>query len=252
MVHFSDLEDSIAPAAKRATREAVASALAAGTIPHNVVIRVNTGQDGLDDITAIGAAASPTLMIPKCDSAALELVAGHLHAAGHDAGVWALVESATGLRDIHDIACHRLVERLAIGEADLCAELGITSRAAHGLWPLRMQLVTASACAELPGPLGPINTDYTDIATLEDESIALRDAGFGGRLAIHPAQIPPIHRAFTPTEEAAAAAQRIVAIHAHALASAQGVAVDDDGRMIDEAIVRTARRVLRLAPPKDH
>ena len=72
----------------------------------------------------------------------------------------------------------------------------------------------------------------------------LRDAGFGARTAIHPDQVAVIRGAFVPTPAEIDAARRIVEIHEQSLAEGRGVSVGDDGRMIDEAVVRSARRLL--------
>lgn len=76
----------------------------------------------------------------------------------------------------------------------------------------------------------------------------MRDAGFAGRLAIHPAQVPVIHEVFTPSASAVERSHRIVALYEAATSSGQGVVVDDHGRMMDEAIVRAARRALSAFP----
>jgi citrate lyase beta subunit len=72
----------------------------------------------------------------------------------------------------------------------------------------------------------------------------LCDAGFDGPLAVHPNQLPIVHRVFTPSPVAVQRARRVVTIHREAVADGRGMIVDDDGRMVDEAVVRTARRML--------
>lgn len=62
--------------------------------------------------------------------------------------------------------------------------------------------------------------------------------GFRGRAAIHPVQLPVIAAAYHPTEEEIAAALEVVS------AADQGAVALADGRFVDEAVVRQARRVL--------
>jgi citrate lyase subunit beta/citryl-CoA lyase len=68
--------------------------------------------------------------------------------------------------------------------------------------------------------------------------------GFGGRAAIHPAQVGVINDVFTPSPREVAAAREVIASFE---AAGGGASVDDEGRMVDEAVVRAARRTLSIA-----
>ena len=63
-------------------------------------------------------------------------------------------------------------------------------------------------------------------------------------MAIHPAQVPAINAAFTPSEAEVAHARAVVAAFA---ASPNAGALSLDGRMIDAPHLKGARRVLALA-----
>lgn len=87
------------------------------------------------------------------------------------------------------------------------------------------------------------------IAAAAPEGIPLLcRAAFASRSAIHPAQVPIINEVFTPTAEEVAAASSVVEAHEQALAAGTGVTVDGDGRMVDEAVIRSARRTLQRRP----
>jgi citrate lyase subunit beta/citryl-CoA lyase len=64
------------------------------------------------------------------------------------------------------------------------------------------------------------------------------------RACIHPAQIPVVHEVFTPSEEELARARDLVSRFEEADG---GVVLDSRGRMVDEAVVRQARRILATA-----
>jgi citrate lyase subunit beta/citryl-CoA lyase len=68
--------------------------------------------------------------------------------------------------------------------------------------------------------------------------------GFTGKMAIHPAQVPVINEAFTPSPETLAHAQAVV--KAFAAAGNAGV-VALDGQMYDRPHLRRAQRVLARA-----
>jgi citrate lyase subunit beta / citryl-CoA lyase len=79
---------------------------------------------------------------------------------------------------------------------------------------------------------------------LADECRLARELGFDGKGAINPRQIPVIHRAFTPTEEEAAYARRVVDAAAGAEAAGSG-AVALDGKMIDRPVLARAQRLIK-------
>jgi citrate lyase subunit beta/citryl-CoA lyase len=140
------------------------------------------------------------------------------------------------------------VRQLGLGELDLRAEVGIEpSDDERELLPVRVQVVLASAAAGLAPPIGPISTDFRDHEALQHSTDALRRLGFGSRWAIHPAQVPVINQVFMPTPEQLEAARRLVERFDGALDQGVGVGVDEDGKMVDEAVVRAARRILARA-----
>jgi citrate lyase subunit beta / citryl-CoA lyase len=139
--------------------------------------------------------------------------------------------------------------RLAIGEADLASELGIEVSPGdeREMLSARTMLVLASAAAGLDPPMGPVSTDFRDLDALRASSEALRRLGFRGRSCIHPAQVPVVNDVFTPTPVQLARAQHLVERYDAALAEGAGVITDDNGKMIDEAVVRGARRIVAHA-----
>ena len=260
-----DLEDSVAPGAKIAAREAVAHFLgqqAAGVGPA-LWVRINTGGLGLDDIAMIvpeAGAALAGICVPKVDSIRALVTIGReleIMEAANDreddpVPICALLETATAILDARDIALHDRIVRLAMGEADLGAELGIDPTPGDGREFLfaRSMVVLASAAADIDAPTGPVATDFRDLDALRASTEALRRMGFGGRQAIHPAQIPIINEVFTPTAEEVDRAERVIARYDEAIDNDDGVCVDENGRMVDEAVVRSARNVLVRARPR--
>jgi citrate lyase beta subunit len=84
--------------------------------------------------------------------------------------------------------------------------------------------------------------DLKDNAKLRSEAQAARNLGFTGKLAIHPGQVPILNELFSPTEAEIENAHKALAAFS---ASGFGV-LTVDGRMVDEAVVRRARQVLRM------
>jgi citrate lyase subunit beta / citryl-CoA lyase len=263
-----DLEDAVAVNQKQQARktltaflnelgvESAAQADPSGHLP-SVWVRINQGDDGLDDIAAVTRAAGSRLAgiyVPKTETLAqLSEVDRSLSIAELGSGlpanaiqVCALLETPQSIFDARLLAFGPRVMRLAIGEADLRASLGteLTPDDEREHLLARQMLVLASAAAGLEPPVGPVFTDFRDVDALRRSTVALKRMGFRGRAAIHPAQVPIINDVFTPTAAEIERAERLIQRFDLSIGSGHGVCVDDDGRMIDEAVVRSARRIL--------
>lgn len=239
-----DLEDAVAPDAKPAARVAVAEFVRGLPSDHErpaVLVRVDAAHLD-DDLAAISALSLDAIYLPKATSASVADVDERLGA--QLVPLVALIESAQGLLDASAIAAHGRVRNLAIGEADLCAELGVSRDGSDALWPLRMSIVVASAAAGIDPPTAPVSTDFRDLDAYRRSTEALKHAGFGARSAIHPAQVAVIDEVFAPTHEERAEALALVTAFDDAMTRGEGVFIGPDGRMVDLAVVRHARRVL--------
>ncbi len=253
-----DLEDAVAPGRAEQARALVAEhlrAAAPGSGPQRWV-RVST--EGLeDDAVAVVGPALVGLFVPKVDSEQVtraDAVLGRLEAErGLPVGsvrLIGLVEHAEGLRDAAEVASHPRVDRLGLGEADLAADLGLVpGPEREELWPYRTQLVLASALARCGRPVGPVETDLRDTELLERSTARLLRQGFRARTALTPAQVAVVNRVLTPSADEVARATAVVEALEAAARSGSGVAVDAAGRIVDEAVARSAREVLDRARP---
>jgi citrate lyase subunit beta/citryl-CoA lyase len=195
------------------------------------------------DIDAVAAAGIAGIYLPKATPGAVAEASQQV--AGTGMRIITLIESAEGLFGAREMAQAPLVSRLAVGEADLGADLGIDAALADPDWqPIRLQVVVASAAAGLAGPVGPVLTDFRNDPRLRSSTIGLKRIGFGARAAIHPQQVAVINRVFLPTAEEVAAARELIALFDEAQATGAGVMISTDGTMADEATVRHARLVL--------
>ncbi len=254
-----DLEDAVAPSKKSEARASVAEFISHDA-PTNLLVRINWGDVGLDDLRACipGASTSFTgIYVPKVSTAEeLAPIDDELtrleRAARRRPGsisIVALLETAQGILNAPSIASSPRVRRLAIGEADLAAELGVelTPGDEREMLSARSMLVLASAAAGIEPPVGPVSTDFSNLDLLQTSSEALRRLGFRGRSCIHPAQVAIVNGVFTPTSTQLERARRLVELYDAALASGDGVIGDDNAKMLDEAVVRSARRTLAQA-----
>ena len=260
-----DLEDSIALDGKAAARESAAAFLretvASASRPY-LIVRVNGLQTGLTDadLDAVVPARPDAIMLPKAEGGA---------AVAHADAKLAVREAVADLRDGHVKIIALATETAAAlflagtyagasarlsaltwGAEDLSAELGAeANRDAQGrfLDPYRFArciCLAAAAAAEVPA-LDTVYVDFRDNEGLRRECEEARRDGFAAKMAIHPAQVPIINEAFTPTAEAVARAQAIV--DAFAANPAAGV-VGVGGVMYDRPHLARAKRVLARAP----
>ncbi|MFJ6936143.1 HpcH/HpaI aldolase/citrate lyase family protein [Streptomyces sp. NPDC101132] len=236
-----DLEDAVAPDRKRYARDATADLLG-DRPPVPLHVRVNAlGSPWFDaDLRALAQARGlSALRLPKItDPAQVTAVAERTGGTA----MYALLESALGVEQAYAIArAHPALRGLALGEADLRADLNVTAE--EGLdWP-RSRVVVASRAAGLPPPAQSVYPDVRDLDGLAASCARGRALGFLGRAAIHPRQLPVIVRAYLPTPEEVDAARAVVG----AADSAPGATALPDGRFVDPAVVAGARRVLALA-----
>jgi citrate lyase subunit beta/citryl-CoA lyase len=289
-----DLEDAVAPAAKRAARQAVRAFLdeisksvagdlaasdpaasdpaasgAAASGPAvlgsaairpagpQLWVRINPGRAAEADIAAVWHPVLTGVMAAKTESADdLQRVHAALCRAERAAGVpegstavVPLLESARAVLAAAEIAGGPRVVRLQIGEADLASELGldVAGGGAQVLQSVRSTVVLAAAAAGLEPPVGPVSTDFRDLDALRRSTIELAGMGYLGRACIHPAQLAVVNEVFTPDPDALAHARSLLDRFDAERAAGRGVMVDDDGRMVDEAVVRRARRLVQLA-----
>ena len=241
-----DLEDAVAPDRKAYARKATAERLSEPQ-PVPVHVRVNAldGPLAVADLRAVASLPGVRgLRLPKVTSPhQITRIAETTAPAGGGAPpLYALLESALGVERAHAIAgAHPALRGIALGEADLRADLGI--RADTGLDWSRSRVIVAARAAGLAAPPQSVHPDTRDLNGLAASCAHGRALGFLGRAAIHPRQLPIIERAYLPTEQELEEAETII----KAAATEQGAQALPDGRFIDAAVVAAARRTLSLA-----
>lgn len=253
-----DLEDSVAADAKPGAREHVAQALAQGSRAKPLWVRVNPldTPHALSDLVAIVPHRPDGIMLPKATPDEARLVGHYLTAleaaAGLEANAIRLIvvatETAPALFRLGEYAGVQRLDALTWGAEDLAAAFGsVANRDAAGnlLEPfvLARTLCLAGAHAAGVAPIETIDPNFRDLERLEGVAKHARTLGFRGMMAIHPAQIEPINRAFTPSEAELERARRIVALFEDNPGSG---ALQLDGEMVDLPHLKQARGLLGL------
>lgn len=241
-----DLEDAVAPDRKAYARAATAELLR-DPQPVPVHVRVNAlgGPWGPADVAALAPAPGLSgLRLPKVSapSDVVRVARRAVSARGGSPPLYALLETAAGVEHAHAVAtAHPALRGIALGEADLMADLGMREDA--GLDWCRARVVVAARAAGLAPPAQSVHPDIRDLEGLEASCVRGRALGFLGRAAIHPRQLPVIERAYLPTEREIEQAETVL----KAAAGTQGAQALPDGTFVDAAVVTAAHRTLALA-----
>lgn len=254
-----DLEDSVVPAnrgqARGLTREFLAGDGAGGFRRY---VRINPLASGvaLDDLAAVIPGKPDGILLPKCVPEDLRILDHYLSAFetafGIALGTVRVIAIATetpaamfALGGYAGVSAR--LEAITWGAEDLAACLGGNNRRLDGIYDdvyrLARSLCLAGAAAAGVTAIDTIYTDFKDEAGLAAECAAARRSGFTAKMAIHPAQVPVINRAFTPGEEELAWARAVIAAFGK---NPDAGTIALDGKMIDKPHLTLARRLLGL------
>jgi citrate lyase subunit beta / citryl-CoA lyase len=234
-----DLEDAVPPPEKPGARESLAKWLNPAQPVH---VRINSAATSWfeEDAALCRHPGVAAILLPKTQG---EGDVDRLREmAGGNASVLALIETARGFFNALEIAQCPQVSRLAFGALDFQLDLGIQGDTDELLY-FRSQLVLISRLAGLAAPVDGINTEIDDPGRLRSATLRAIRLGFGGKLCIHPKQIPHVNDCFRPTAEEVAWAKRVI----EAASASQGAAVAAHGEMVDRPIILRAERILKEA-----
>ena len=241
-----DLEDSVVPERKAHARKLLKSLLPRSGGPQWWV-RINPlgSEFHKDDLQLIGIADMHGIVLPKAESGAD--ITRLAHRTGNipiHAIVTETPASLFGLLSYRDPKSPLVA--MSWGAEDLSAALGASSKLDEAgelafTYKLARSLCLAGAVAAGVQPVDGVFQDFRDEDGLRREAEAARREGFTGKLAIHPAQVPVINAAFTPSDsEIHHAIEVIAAFEAHPEAGTLSVG----GKMVDRPHLMQAKRVV--------
>jgi citrate lyase subunit beta / citryl-CoA lyase len=252
-----DLEDSVAPEAKARARAQVTDMVRAGGFgEREILIRINALETpwGTDDLCAALAASADAVLVPKVSAPDdLRLLTQRLETlpGGERIGIWAMMETPRGILHAGAIAAASTdpgtrLAGLVMGTNDLSKET--RARIVPGRAPMRSWLMTCVAAARSYGLeiLDGVYNDIGDTEGFERECMEARDLGFDGKTLIHPSQIEPCNRIFSPTPAELDEARKILAAFALPENHGRGV-IKVDGRMVERLHAEMARRIVAVA-----
>ena len=240
-----DLEDAVAEEDKETARNAIRSAWPQFSDEQKKRLVIRTNSPGSKfyaaDLMLAQELQVTCILIPKSES--LDQINGAALMLPKTA-IIPMIETAVGLHHLNEIANANQVLRLALGNLDLQADLGMICDAQETeLQTARYQIVLASRLAQITPPIDGVTPSTDDLPRITDDAERAKRMGFGAKLCIHPKQVAIVQAAFMPTEEEFQWAQRVI----DADKASKGGAVKLDGKMIDRPVVLLAKRTLAIA-----
>src|SRR5437773_6641249 len=220
-----DLEDSVAPSDKPATRKRVAEALRQ---PRRVrgYVRVNAPSTAFcyRDLVETIHERVDGVVLPKAESAAdLHAIDWLLAALERERGIaegsldlMPQVETAAGVQRVERILQARSlrpytgpwrVKRLCFGAGDYANDMGLSPTLDEAeLADARARIVLASRAAGAEAPIDSPWFHFKETAAFARALERSRRGGFQGRCCVHPDQIAPVNEAYMPAAEEVASA----------------------------------------------
>jgi citrate lyase subunit beta/citryl-CoA lyase len=122
------------------------------------------------------------------------------------------------------------------------------ARLVPGRAPMLPWLTMCLAAARIHGIdiLDGVYNDLSNADGFEAECVQGVELGFDGKTLIHPNQIEPCNKAFSPSEEEVANARKMIAAFDLPENKSKGV-VSIDGRMVERLHADMARRTVAIA-----
>lgn len=242
-----DLEDAVAPSKKAEARDAVVTFLRArsGTGPA-LFVRVNPidGEEVAADLAALAGVPLDGIVLPKaCGATSVDALIARL--PGDYKILPVASETPAAVFQLGNYRGDRLAG-LTWGVEDLPAAVGAaTSREADGSYTdpykvVRALVLFGAHAAGVPA-IETIMPDFRNDAALAAYAARGRRDGFTGMMAIHPAQVPIINAAFTPSAEEIAHAHAVIALFD---ANPGAGVLPMDGKMVDAPHLKAAHRLL--------
>jgi len=253
-----DLEDSVPPAEKVKAREMVRENLKlAGSGGSTVYVRLNNWETLMtnDDCEAVVHEGLSGVCLAKCGGPdhvvrldwKLEELERRRGLKVGSIAIQLLIETAKGVMNAYPSAiASKRVNSLIFGAVDYTKDMRVklTSEGEEQFYARAHAAVAARAagCIAIDCPF----VAFKDMEAFEKSTRFGRQLGYEGRMLIHPSQIEPSHRIYTPSPEDVEWATGVVKVFEEEGLAKGAAAVTYQGKMVDTPVYDNARTILRI------
>jgi citrate lyase subunit beta/citryl-CoA lyase len=253
-----DLEDSVPPAEKPKAREVVRENLKyAGSGGSTVYVRINNWETLLtnDDLEAIVHEGLSGVCLAKCGGPdhvqrldwKLEELERRRSLKVGSVAIQLLIETAKGVMNAYPSAiASKRVNSLIFGAVDYTKDMRVklTDEGEEQKYARAHAAVAARAagCIAIDCPF----VNFKDMEAFEKSTRYGRQLGYEGRMLIHPGQIEPSHRIYTPDAEDVEWAKGVVKVFEEEGIAKGSAAVSYKGKMVDTPVYENARTILAI------
>ena len=252
-----DLEDSVPPAEKQLARELSHKNLKfAASGGADVYARLNNWETGMtnDDCEAIVDKGLSGVCLAKCGGPDhVKRLAWKLEEMEKKRGlevgsvkIQLLIETAKGMMNVYESAlASPRVNSLIFGAVDYTTDMRVKLT-----WPIGDETKWARArmaCAARAAGLIAIDwpyVDFKDTEGFEKDTAYGRQLGIEGGMLIHPGQIEPAHRIYSPAPERVEWATEIKKVFEEEGIAKGSAAVSYKGKMVDTPVYVGALKIL--------
>ncbi len=252
-----DLEDSVPPAEKEKARELAHKHLQmAADTGADVYVRINNWETGMTnaDCEAVVDKGLNAVCLAKCGGPDdVKRLAWKLEEMEQKKGlepgsiqIQLLIETAKGMMNVYEAAlASPRVNSLIFGAVDYTTDMRVTLTQPKGHeqdWA-RARMACAARAARIIAIDCPY-VAFKDTAGFEEDTRYGRQLGYEGRMLIHPSQIEPAHKIYSPAPERVEWAKAVVKVFEEEGIAKGSAAVTLNGHMVDTPVYLNAKQIL--------
>lgn len=252
-----DLEDSVPPAEKQKARELAHKHLKmAADSGADVYVRLNNWETGMTnaDCEAVVDKGLNAVCLAKCGGPdhvkrldwKLQEIEEKKGLEPGSIQIQLLIETAKGMMNVYESAlASPRVNSLIFGAVDYTTDMRVTltQPMGHEQHWARARM----ACAARAAGIIAIDCPYVpfkDIDGFEEDTRFGRQLGYEGRMLIHPSQIEPAHKIYSPAAERVEWAKAVVKVFEEEGIAKGSASVTLDGHMVDTPVYLNAKQIL--------
>jgi citrate lyase subunit beta/citryl-CoA lyase len=242
-----DLEDGTPENEKAAARDQlpdIVAYLREQQLNTMLLVRVNGPRSHhiKADLTAVQRASVDGIMVPKLETAA------DLKMFDRSFPLIGIIETVRGMANVETLVAQQEqhLQTLAFGAEDFITDIR-GRRTVDGV-----EVLYARSRVILAARLGGLQALDQVFTSIRDDAAFLRDADFGrqlgydGKMCVTPRQVEMANDVFSPSPEEVDRSRRLIQVYETAQSEGRG-AIEFEGTMIDEPLLKRARAVLDLA-----